>query len=281
MLAAFRPPPGAVRTGPLKVALLAQVGQLPEPRLVTRTQWYRVPGQPLAALGWITLHCPAGMTLSYASGVGWNPERCGSLHQRRTPPVTPPPGMHFVQVWNDMFSGAAGNLVATVAGDGPGIVGLRVDAQVMWVPPKPAAEHIPSAAKVVTIAYVPGYGPQPAGFAPVTITDPAKVARIAAVVDGLPVYPPGTPLFCNMDYNGSGMRLTFRATLSGPALATAQTGNCDTVAVTVGGKPMPLLDQAQSLQQQVTAIAGLHWPAAQPPAPTAPGPTAPGPTASA
>jgi hypothetical protein len=53
---------------------------------------------------------------------------------------------------------------------------------------------------------------------PVTITSPATVAGIAAVVDVLPRFPPGFYEGCPMDW-GKGIRLTFRATLSGPVLA--------------------------------------------------------------
>jgi hypothetical protein len=265
------------------VALLAQVSQPISPDLVTRTQWYLAPGQPLAVLGWVTAHCPSGMTLSGSGGVGWIPARCGSVRQLRPPPAMPGmprSGMHFPQVWDDMFSSAAGELVVSVAGDGPGKVAIRVDAQVIWLPAKPAAERIPATAKVVMIMRVPGSEPQPAGGAPVTITDPGKVARIAAVIDGLPVFPPGMG-FCPLA-DGSGMRLTFRATLSGPALAvvTAQTGGCGAVAVTIGGNPMPTLGQAASMQQQVTTIAGLHWPAGQLPGGPATTPAA-APTAAA
>jgi hypothetical protein len=272
LLAAFRPPPGATRADPLKVALLAQVDEPMSPDLVTRTRWYLAPGQPLAVLAWVTVHCSSGMTLAGASGQGWIPARCGSVRQLREPRLPGMrPGMHFPPVWDDMFSAAAGELLVSVAGDGPGKVAIRVDAQVMWLPAKPAAERVPAAAKIVTITHVRGSQPQQAGDVPVTITDPAKVARIAAIVDGLPVFPPGI-MFCPLS-DGSGMRLTFRATLSGPALAvvTAATGGCGAVAVTIGDKPMPTLDRPASFQQQVATIAGLPWPAGQlPGAPTTP-----------
>lgn len=272
MLAEFHPPPGATPTGPLKVALLAQVDQPGSPDLATRTRWYRVPGRPLAVLGWVTLHCPSGMTLDGASGLGWSPARCGSLRQLPTPTVPGMrPGVHFPAVWSDMLSTATGELVVSAAADGPGQVAIRVDAQVMWLPAKPASERIPSAAKIVTITRLPGSEPQPAGDVPVTITDPVTVARIAAIVDGLPVYPPGI-VSCPLS-DGSGMRLTFQATLSGPALAvvTAQTLGCPSVAVTIGGKPMPELGQAESLEQQVSTIANLRWPSGPLPG----GPTTP------
>lgn len=279
MLTAFHPPPGATPTGPLKVALLAQVDHPASPDLVTRTRWYRVPGQPLAVLGWVTLHCPSGMTLDGAGGHGWTPARCGSLRQL-PPPASAGmrPGMQFPAVWDDTFSTAAGELLVSVAADGPGEVAIRVDAQVIWLPAKPAAERVPAAAKVVTITHLPGSEPQPAGDVPVTITDPAEVTRIAAIVDGLPVYPPGI-MDCPLS-DGSGMRLTFRATLSGPALAvvTAQAEGCPSVTVTIDGKPMPELGQAESLEQRVATIARLPWPAGQlPGASTTPAatPTAP------
>jgi hypothetical protein len=273
MLAAFHPPPGATPTGPLKVALLAQVDHPSSPDLVSRTRWYRVPGQPLAVLGWVTLHCPPEMTLDGAGGHGWIPARCGSLRQLPPPPVLGMrPGVHFPAVWDDSFSTAAGELLVSVAADGPGKVAIRVDAQVIWLPAAPASERVPPAAKVVTITHVPGSGQRgPADDVPVTITDPATVARIAAIVDELPVYPPGIRYCPRSD--GSGMRLTFQATLSDPALAvvTAQTEGCPSVTVTIGGKPMSELGQAESLEQQVATIASLPWPAGQlPGAPTAP-----------
>jgi hypothetical protein len=205
--------------------------------------------------------------LTGSGGEGWMPVRCGSarqLPQPRLPGIRP--GTHFPPVWDDMFSGAAGELEVSVAADGPGEVAIRVDAQATWLPARPAAERVPAAAQVVTITHLPGSEPQPAGDAPVTITNPATVARIAAIVDALPVFPPGIAS-CPLS-DGSAMRLTFRATPSGPALAVAiaQTDGCGSVAVTIGGKSMPTLAQSASLQQQVATVAGLHWPAAQLPA---------------
>jgi hypothetical protein len=272
MLAAFRPPAGATRTGPLTVPVLAQVDQPIPSDVVTRTRWYRAPGQPLAVLGWVTEHCPSGLTLAGSGGRGWIPVRCGSARQLPQPRL---PGIRpvtlFPPVWDDMFSGAAGELEVSVAADGPGEVAIRLDAQATWLPARPAAERVPAAARVVTITHVPGSEPQSAGDAPATMTNPAMVARIAAIVDALPLFPPGIAS-CPLS-DGSGMRLTFRATPSGPALAvvTAQTDGCESVAVTIGGKSMPTLAHSASLQQQVVTVAGLHWPAGQLPA----GPTTP------
>ena len=247
LLAAFGPPPGATRAGPLKVPSPFGAG----PAGGTRTQWYRVPGRWQAVYGWFLAHPPAGLAWA---GDGMSSQRCtGSAGNCVTtryvwysrPPV---PGV-LTQRW----------LEISVAGGGAGLAAVRVDAVDIWLPARPAGERIPAAAKVVTITPVRGVGPVTSAR-PVTITNPATVARIAAVVDGLPVFPPGArscPAF-----QGQSMRLTFRAATAGPVLAVIQgdTGGCGTVSVTINDRQMPALGAATTMQQQVLAIAGLHWP---------------------
>jgi hypothetical protein len=252
LLAAFGPPPGATRTGPLAVSVLAGAPAAPaSPELVTRTQWYRVPGRWQAVYGWFLAHPPTGLT---RAGDGMASQRCtgaaGSCVTTRyvwysRPPV---PGVLTQR-----------SLEISVAGDGAGLAAVRVDAVDVWVPARPASERIPASAKVVTITPVRGIGPV-TGARPVTITDPATVARIAAVIDSLPVFPPGS-YNCGMD-QGRGMRLTFRAAAGGPMLAVIQGdyGGCGTVSVTINGRPMPALGAALTMQQQVLAIAGVQWP---------------------
>ncbi len=97
-----------------------------------------------------------------------------------------------------------------------------------------------------------------------TVTDPAKVARIAAVIDGLARFPDGT-FSCPGDFGGQ-MRLTFFAKPGGPVAARppAQYGGCGSVSVRTGGRDMPALSEdpgsGPPLQQQVLAIAGVSWP---------------------
>jgi hypothetical protein len=260
MLAAFSAPPGAVRTGPLPVSWLAQAAMSSlSPDLVSRTAWWRVPGQPQAVLGWVRAHVPAGFTLAGSGSQG--------PPLRKLEPGHPGPVQIVGQEWNAELSRppVAGlfdqrQLVVAVARYTAGQTALRVDAQVVWLPPKPAAEQIPASARVVTITAIPGVGP-PAGYdQPVTITDPAKVARIAAVVNALPVFPPGM-MSCPMD-QGRAMRLTFKAAPAGTVLAvvTGEIAGCGGVAVTIGGKPMLTLRGGYPMQQQVSAIVGLHWP---------------------
>ena len=129
-----------------------------------------------------------------------------------------------------------------------------------------AAGTIPSGARVVTVTPVFGRDPNTSrhhldhAFA---ITDPAKVARIAAVINGLAPFPVGV-LSCAED-NGAAMLLTFRTSLGGPVVATvlATYTGCSGIA-RPDAPNMPFLEDqtssGQQVQQLVLAIAGVRWP---------------------
>jgi hypothetical protein len=271
ILAVFIAPPHAVRTGRSSVSWLAQPPSFPlSPDLVTRTGWWRVAGQPQAVLRWIQAHKPAGFSDSGGGTSGVVPP--GG-------PPTPPAGPPHIsgRAWYAEFSlpdvpGVLVNrvLIAEVAAAGPHQTAIRVDAEVIWLPVKPAAEHIPAAAHIVTITPISGDRRPAAADHQVTITDPGQTARIAAAVNALPLDTPVDWMECGPG-PGPGMRLTFRATATSPALAvvTAYQELCPVVQVVTGGKNMPVLDGAETLFQRVMAIAGFHWKDFPAPGPTA------------
>jgi hypothetical protein len=162
---------------------------------------------------------------------------------------------------------AAALLVVSVAADGPGGTTIRADAFVEWVPARSAAETIPASARVVTITPVAS---EAAVDHQVTVTDPARVARIAVAVNALPLYPPRSPMWCDLRGSGPVMRLTFRASAGSRerAVVTAYQELCQLVNVVIDGKPMPPLDGAQNLIQRVMAIVGFRWPDFPAPGPT-------------
>ena len=144
---------------------------------------------------------------------------------------------------------------------------IRVDAQVVWLPARPVAERVPPAARVLTVTPVFGFNPAPRAERldrAFTVTDPATVARIAAVVNGLTRFPGGA--FSCPAESGGQMRLTFFTRPGGPAVArlTAQYCGCGVVSVRIDGRDMPGLSEyprsGPPLQQQVLAIAGASWP---------------------
>jgi hypothetical protein len=242
------PPNGRQLTGPPSLpggVLTTPASYLGAIWEVHLTDFWEAPGNPQALLAWEQAHLKARFTLGDA-GDG--------------PPV-----------WDRGFQFAAEGPLVTreldveAASAGDGETGIRVDAWVAWQPPRPAASLIPSTAQVVTIAESATGGTTGPGStaarrpAPVTITDPATVRRLAALIDGLPLstIPPDTP--CPFA-PGPVLSLTFRVRTGGAALATVQTDQpCDGVALTVRGKQQPTLENEPTLGSRILSLAGLRW----------------------
>jgi len=154
----------------------------------------------------------------------------------------------------------ARDLVVEVTGVGNGQTAIRVDAQVSWQPPRPGPERVPAAARLVTITPLPRLDPRARRPpAPVTITSPPAVRRIAALVDSLPLSTIGPDASCPAAFGG-GIRLTFRAQASGAPLAVAQgPAPCGTVQFSAGGTRQPALQITDSFIPHILTLAGLHW----------------------
>ena len=97
-----------------------------------------------------------------------------------------------------------------------------------------------------------------------TVTAPGRVARIVALADGLPLFPPG--LFSCPSGFGGQMRLAFLTRPGGPVLAllTADFGGCQGVSVRIGGRNQAALGGPGSpvppFPDEILAIAGVSWP---------------------
>lgn len=205
------------------------------------TDFWQAPGTPQALLAWEQAHLPFRFTLGDAD-------------------FGPP-------AWDRAFALAPEGALITreltveAASSGAGQTGIRLDAWVAWQPPRSSGGVIPAAARAVTIAELSNGAPvaRPAKPlpAPVTITDPATVRGLAALIDGLPLstIPPDAP--CPFAF-GSYLSLTFRARPGGPALAVAETGQpCGTVALTVRGAEQPALQDEPALDSQLLKLAAL------------------------
>ena len=252
-MASFPRPPGAVRTGP--IASLAQPGERPAtPDLASLTRWWQVPGRPQGVLAWIGAHLPSG----------YSPDGTGRGNGS----------------WIDTFALPAVPGVLTerelvvLAVHDRGQTAIRVDAQVVWLPARSAAERIPAGVTTITVTPVFGFNRNPRARRldhALTVTDPAKVARIVALVNGLTRFPDGT-FSCPADFGGQ-MRLTFFTRPGRPAAAQliAEYAGCGVVSVRIGGRAMPALSEypqsGPRLPQRVLAIAGVSWPV-EPGAPT-------------
>jgi hypothetical protein len=142
-----------------------------------------------------------------------------------------------------------------------GQTGFRVDAHVGWQPVRTAAQKVPATAKAVTIAVLGESRPVKHPPGPVTITDPEKVAALAALVNGLEI----SPFNGNVFYScpppiGVSLRLTFRATPRGPGLASVSTGQaCGVAAFGAHGVANLNLTESPPIAHKVLTIAGLDW----------------------
>ena len=245
----------AVPTGARKLSAAPSVGNgvlkapaqtLGTPDLVDKAEWWIASGAPQGVLAWEARHLSHRFS-SGGAGTGY--------------------GRSIATTWFQVFSlpGIPGvldsrELVVLVVQDG-GKTAIRVDAQVAWLPARPASEKVPAAAKAVTISADPGLNqgarkPQK----PVTITDPAKVRALTALINGLALFPPGVP-DCPADFGGN-LVLTFRAGPRAPALAvaTVDLSGCDGVDLTIGGKPQPTLaGPGTDSGPQILRLAGLSW----------------------
>jgi hypothetical protein len=244
LLAAFVGPPGAVRVArPPAVAQRALADpavSLASATLVDHVAFWVAPGSPQALLSWEQ----ARLAREFAAvGSG----------QSSAPPA-----------WGEELSLAptavltARDLVVTVTSAGKDQTAIRVDGQVTWQPPRPAAEMVPASARLVTLAQVPAGDPHPAVPSPVTVSDPVAVRKIRALVDGLPLSTAGTEP-CPMS-PGNGLELTFRARAAGRPLAVSQgPGACSTLQFTVNGRQRGALAISGPFIADVLAAAGLHW----------------------
>jgi hypothetical protein len=144
-------------------------------------------------------------------------------------------------------------------------VGVAIGLAV-WPSGRAAAGTIPSDARVVTVTPVFGRDPNISRHHldhAFTITDPAKVTRIAAIINGLAPFPVGV-LSCAED-NGAAMQLTFRTSLGGPAVSTVLATYTGCSGISSPDAPnLPFLEDytssGQQVQQLVMAIAGVRWP---------------------
>ena len=249
MLRAFAPPPGARR---LPAAPRIAGGWLARPSttlastaLVDQPQWWQAPGQPMALINWEQAHLP-------------RPFRPGDSDYG-------PPS--WDREW-DLGPAPGGILARTLVVEavslGHGQAGLRVDAQVSWQPPRPASDAVPATATAVTLTELPSLDPRAQRPpAPVTITDPAVIRRLAALVNGLPLAT--TVGFSCPLGPGYSVRLTFRARPGGPPVATVagpDPGGCGAIELTsAAGQQQPPLTSDGPFLRNVLTLAGLHWPA--------------------
>ena len=249
ILAAFAMPPGAKRLSAPPASLDAALGQPfqteSSPDITDKDSFWAVPGAPAAVLAWEEQHVPRRFTHAETfHGTDGAVAQSGEV-------FTLPPIAGVLE---------SRELMVEVAARGGGQTAIRVDAQVSWTPAKPAGAVVPPAASAVTLSM--NYGANADGRkppAPVTITDPVTVGKVAALVDHVPPLPSGT-YNCPFE-DGMAFDLAFRARPAGPVLAAAvlQLNGCEWVDLTVGKQDYSLGNPAgaRPLATQVLKVTGV------------------------
>jgi hypothetical protein len=264
ILASFAPPPGAVRLsrapGGVGGVLDHADGYPSAGHLIDAGAWWQVPGTPMSVLSYAKAHLPARFK---PAGESWGAiPPADRPHGPGAPSMPPNPyqraGYQFA-VRGGLPSLEIAQLLVDAARSASGQTYVRVDAQLAWTPARSPAERVPAAAKVITIVGQPDTN-GPARFpAPVTVTDPAKVAKIIALLDSLTIDSSG--VHGCLAESGRGISLAFLAGAGGPTLATAREmiPACHGVAFAIGGHPQPTLADNVSFAQKALDIAGAKW----------------------
>jgi hypothetical protein len=207
-------------------------------------RFYRVPGSPQVAFAWLRAHPPAGTQVSGSGAVTGPGYRVDALAFSFGP--------------NDRES--MRSLIVSVTAARRGGTALRVDAVVVWIVPRPASEAVPRGVRLVvaTGKSVDAFTSRVTRTGPVSVTTPAKVARIVKLVNELPLAQPGAEA-CPND-TGAGAVLKFYDRRGGPAVAQADADatGCGTVGFSLHGKVEPALDGGPGLIAQVNRLLGTH-----------------------
>jgi len=272
MLAAFVPPPGATRlpsapTGSGGILVHKQMIPIAEDQLDDLSFW-RVPASAGTVLSFEKAHLSRPFTSSGYGTLGdtfGSPPKPGHLPTQPSPPH--PIGDTYGAWFNSWSLPAVPGVIAfrdltvVVTDPSSSVTYVRVDANVAWIPARPATAKVPAGVTAVTITASPDMNHPQGTPAPVTVTSPAKVAQLVALVNGLSLDATGLLPSCPME-EGKGITLTFRATPSGPPLAQASEllPLCDGLNFSVHGVKQPPLAAGGTFVPQVLAIAGTHWP---------------------
>ena len=220
------------------------------PTLVDEHAWWRVPGSAASALEYVKAHSPRGGKLTLS---GWD----GPIHG--------PPASVFVGFsWPSVASLLVNRQLLVQAVDlAGGVAGVRVDAQVQWIIPRPVSERIPRGVHEIDVTRaVPGESPSLS----VKAVAPKQVRALVTMVDALGIVQPGATSCPAILAGVPVVTFTFRASDGGTVLASASelasaretTTPCDPMAFSVRGHAeTPLLGGA-AVVHAAGRLLGVH-----------------------
>lgn len=254
MLAELPLPPGSSESStdpPEAGSLLTTpaVGPPGTPNAVDEHAWWLVPATPAEALAYVQAHLPPGTTQQESGN-----------------------GLGRPNVPENAFSGFTwpgnpGTLVVWVVRLANGSTALRVDAQVVWVTPRPASERIPAGARLLRISVHAPSGASTGirstqarliGRLPSRVISIVRIEKIVALLNELRVQQPGLR-HCPLGFGGS-VQLRFYTGASAPPLAVTNitAEGCGGVSLTLDGMAEPELEGGWYLVEEISRALGIR-----------------------
>lgn len=218
--------------------------------LVDEHTWWRVPGSAASVLAYTRAHVPRGGRFresgSQATGRGG---MVSGYDGFVWPPVGPLLGSRelLVQVTNLVGGGT----------------GVRVDAQVQWVIPRPVSERIPRGVHEIDVTRaVPGGAPS----LEVKVVSLHEIQALVAMVDALGIIQPGAYSCPSQQGDAPIVTFTFRANDEGTVLASASepasarepTTSCDPMTFSIRGHPRTPLLGGAAVVGKAGRLLGVH-----------------------
>jgi hypothetical protein len=246
LLALFVAPPGASQVASEPAGDNGALVEFPawpgNPNVVDQFEWFVVPGAAADVLGYAKSHPPAGSRYFESGGpaVGPNGPYGAASVGFEWPAI---PGVLSVR-----------SLVVSAIDLTGGEAGVRVDAQDIWITPRPAWERIPAGVRAVSIVVRAVFPDRPS--APVIVRSRARIRGLVALIDALPIEQPGLR-HCGAD-NGPFFLLRFLRTGSSRPLAQLSTVDpCNGVSFQLGATEGPPLDGADQLVDAVNRLGAI------------------------
>jgi hypothetical protein len=196
------------------------------PDVADDTGWWILPGTPAAALAYVEAHAPAGSKVTGRSTGNQGPD--GSTVSATTFSLPPVPDVLVSR-----------ELVVEVVGLTGGSTGLRADAAVVWLTPRPATEQIPPGTQRLRITVTGGFPGQRPKQRPVVVATAKRIRAAVAILNRLPVAQPGT-IVCPADF-AIRVRLSFDRGSRALAVAVVDPAGCEGVTLTLAGRAQPPL----------------------------------------
>jgi hypothetical protein len=204
------------------------------PALIDLHGWWRVPAKAAFVMAFIRAHPPRGSRRS-GSGNGLLTGRYVKYVQFSWPAL---PGVLGVRLL--VFN------VVALRGDATGV---RADAEVQWIVPRPAR----------------GLSGRPPTLS-VTVTDPAKIRRIVEMIDRLPTVQfepecPAPPKLLNPPVVSfrflSALGGMLLAEASEVAYATESSGPCEAMTLSIRGHAEPPLEDGGTVLRKLGRLLGV------------------------